>query len=323
MYRKTRYSDSDNRIENELCIEHIKIIPCDSREAIYNRIKKKSFSIQNDCIIYAPKYLCKQGYAQICIGGKGMHQLHRVVWWIFNTEYTHVKDIPSTLQIRHLCKNKTCINIEHYKSGDAFDNANDKYNSGTQTSGEAHHSSKITLDTAQKIADSWTSGQNVNRRAIKFDVKYAVVASIDKRETWKDVIHPNGKEYIGMKEKNRLQRLNAKNNTVDYKIVREGILKRSVETSTNNVHTGTPCREWIKDYTKTYPRVSFFGHTQDAHIWSLQSKLGRKLHLDSPITRHLCSNQRCVKYEHLEEGTHQDNMNDSKIHRRNLQKNER
>lgn len=287
-----------------------------TREYVLNRLMG-NIEVNDKCLIHRNKNTNSQGYGTTSVG-KRAYRLHRVLWWIYNKEYDKPSDIPPTLHIRHLCPNKLCLNINHYKSGNAFDNAADKLIAGTQMFGEKHHTAVITFLQAQAIADSWKSGKSMNQRAKDFNVTIGVVSAIDKRHTWQDIKHPNGKSYIGLRDKNRQQRSRARERftqITDYSKVITGILARSMECEQPNKFMSTPCREWKKPFSKYYPRVSFFGHTQDAHVWALQAKLCRPINKDTPITRHLCGNRFCVRFDHLEEGTHQQNSHDRQLHR--------
>ena len=309
-----------NSCPHEDCIkvEHFSVHHIKSKEAVLKRIQSRSYEHEN-CMIYKGKAINKQGYVSIAVDGH-MYRLNRVLWWIYNTDIDKVSDIPAQLQIRHLCRNKGCTIADHYASGNAYENAADKVIMGTQTTGEAHHTSKIDLKIAQRIADDWQV-LTVLQRAALYKTTTGTIYAIDKRQTWKDVKHPNGLSYVGTLKENRGQRDRARDYVsknhldLDYDMVKKGLLERSVISNVINKYVKTHCQEWAQPFNKSYPRVSFFGHTRDAHVWALCAKLGRNVDLERPIVRHLCGNKKCVNLKHLEEGTYQQNMNDLKWHR--------
>lgn len=299
-------------------IEHFSVHHIKSKEAVLRRIQLKSHE-SGDCIIYTGRTINRQGYISIGVDGH-MYRLNRVLWWIYNDSIEEITEIPASLQVRHLCSNKGCIEKNHYAIGNGYENAADKVVMGTQTSGDDHHTSRIDLKTAQKIADDWQK-LTVLQRAALYKTTTGTIYAIDKRQTWKEVKHPNGLPFVGCIKQNRDQRNRAKdyvmrnNLNLDYNLVKQGLLDRSVRSKEKNKYLSTYCREWLQPFNKMYPRVSFFGLTRDAHVWALCAKLSRNVDPEKPLARHLCGNKKCVNLDHLEEGTYQQNMNDLKWHR--------
>lgn len=82
------------------------------------------------------------------------------------------------------------------------------------------------------------------------------------------------------------------------------------------VNEATGCMEWRGALVKGYPRF-YIGKIdgQDAwrpgHRYSLERKLGRPL-LTEEIACHQCDVPVCVNPDHLEVGSHQDNMDEMK-----------
>ena len=81
-----------------------------------------------------------------------------------------------------------------------------------------------------------------------------------------------------------------------------------------------PCKEWQGYRDKDgYGRVRFAGKRVMAH--RVAYILTRGLALDAiagRVIRHKCDNPGCVNPEHLEEGTHQDNMDDKVARKRQV-----
>lgn len=309
---------------NCIVLEHFSVHHIRSKEAVFRRIQLKT-KVTGSCIVYKGGAVNAQGYVSVSVGGR-MYRLNRVLWWIYNANIVNIGDIPASLQIRHLCDNKGCIVADHYASGNAYENAADKVVMGTQTFGEAHHTSKITLKKAQEIANDWQK-LTVLERAALYNTSTGTIYAIDKRQTWKEIKHPNGLPFVGMIKENRGQRDRArdyvsKNHlTLDYDMVKKGLLDKSVIANVKNKFVDSYCREWVQAYNKAYPRVSFFGYTRDAHVWALCAKLGRNVNSETPIARHLCGNKKCVNLAHLQEGTYHQNMDDRKWHREAFKRN--
>jgi hypothetical protein len=82
----------------------------------------------------------------------------------------------------------------------------------------------------------------------------------------------------------------------------------------------TPCMEWTGALVKGYPRV-YVGKIKrkdawrDGHRYSLSRKIGRPLRSDE-IAMHQCDNPICINPDHLEVGSHQDNMDEMKQRKR-------
>lgn len=71
------------------------------------------------------------------------------------------------------------------------------------------------------------------------------------------------------------------------------------------------CRIWPHGKTaQGYPQLSLDRYPANGHVLALEIKLGRKL-LPGMNALHSCDVKACVSYDHLEEGTHQKNMEDA------------
>jgi hypothetical protein len=73
----------------------------------------------------------KKGYGTIKVLGKNL-KAHRYSYQI------HIGDIPEGMMVLHSCDNPSCVNPEHLRAGDAFDNASDMVERNRQATGERH-----------------------------------------------------------------------------------------------------------------------------------------------------------------------------------------
>lgn len=69
------------------------------------------------------------------------------------------------------------------------------------------------------------------------------------------------------------------------------------------------CWEWMGVINSGYGQLSVKGKRILAHRFSLQLHLNRPIPKDIEV-RHMCHNSICFNPEHLEEGTHRQNMED-------------
>lgn len=75
--------------------------------------------------------------------------------------------------------------------------------------------------------------------------------------------------------------------------------------------TPNGCWEWQMSLTRGYGTFSINGKSYRAHRYAYKISKGELL--EGLIIRHLCNNRKCVNPDHLEQGTHRDNKNDSII----------
>jgi DNA-binding CsgD family transcriptional regulator len=65
-----------------------------------------------------------------------------------------------------------------------------------------------------------------------------------------------------------------------------------------------------------YPQIKVGGRTRNIHRYLYECKYGKIQ--DGLIVRHTCDNRACINIQHLELGSHQDNMNDMVLRGRSL-----
>lgn len=283
--------------------------------SVMERLKSQATS-SGECNVIQGTYLTPSGYGITSIANK-TYSLHRVLYWIKNEETVHLHDMDPKKMVRHKCPNLTCINLDHYDIGTAKDNAQDRIEMKTQKRGEQHPSSKLTLNQAQTIADSWRPRKHPeflsqSKRAEAFDISESTVAGIDARTTWIDVIHPNEKKFSPYIQSQCVKR----ECDIDWKLVKTYLQQHSKVASSDNVFCHSPCHDWTGSVVNnSLPRqVSIQGRKKAAHIWATELQLGHFMPFDRPIARHMCNNSICVNPAHMKAGTHQQNMNDKRIH---------
>lgn len=286
------------------------------RDKVSARLIARSV-VDGDCLLW-PNKPRRDGYYTISVNDH-MYLLHRVVYWVKDTKFDHISDLPCELHVRHLCKFKNCVNVDHYDAGTRIDNEGDKLIAGTRLSGERSPVAKLTLDRAQQLADTWGT-KSVADRARQFNISWATVKAIDERHTWKEVMHPNGKAFVGCDVRNQRQRSTAFENHAaltaeQYDKIRARFLAKT--EIVERLYEGSPCREWKKtEKNKVYARFTAYGHTASAHVWACEINQGHPMSQEKPIVRHLCNNTRCVAFDHLKAGTHAENMHDYRLTRK-------
>lgn len=281
---------------------------------ISHRFEEKC-KISGSCRLW-PNKANSRGYYTISINDSS-YLLHRVVYWI-KSDYARICEIPSELHVRHLCPNKNCTTLDHYTIGTRKENEADKKVSGTAIQGASCSLAKLSLETAQEIADSWSTNKTIASRAKLFDVTWSTIKDIDERRTWPNLCHPNGKQFVGLADRNVNQRKCAKirHETLN-KEHYEAIKERFLQCSDVDDKPGSTCRVWRKvEVNKVYARFTAYGHTASAHVWACEIKQGHAMTEDKPIVRHLCNNPRCVSFDHIVAGTHTENMADVRMARK-------
>ena len=101
---------------------------------------------------------------------------HRLVW----TE--HYGEIPKGLIVRHLCHNKSCVNIEHLAVGTNKDNRQDDVDAGKGYAGTNNPNSKLSQSQIKEIKAAKPKGRAPRgyRKALaqKYNVVGTTIATI-------------------------------------------------------------------------------------------------------------------------------------------------
>lgn len=305
---------------NHLYYSHNEV---DSKAGILERLMIDSV-IDGECIIarYQPN---PRGYGEVTIN-KRTYQLHRIIWWIYS-EIENIEDIPDKQAsdgayiIRHQCRNLLCLNKNHYRLGTQADNSNDMIKDGTRLMGEKNHKSTITLEKAQEIADSWKDKSHVDcltqiQRASEFNVSISIIRGIDARNTWPEIIHPNGKTSIPRNPRTRLTVVDMTEN--DW----EQIIDKVKEITTVNEFDNEYCRSrcWESPPQIEFSKLAYKTRSKAAYIWACESNNKRFIR-NGQTVRHLCGNgPKCCNPSHLVFGTMTEQAADRRLHGTSSQK---
>jgi hypothetical protein len=106
---------------------------------------------------------------------------HRVSHQCFNK-----KQVDEGNVVRHMCKEKRCVNPKHLKEGTQKENMADKLLHGTQPRGSRHHNTKLTEDIVRKIKLS-SGVMTPKERARLHGVNVHVIYGIDYGKSWTHV----------------------------------------------------------------------------------------------------------------------------------------
>lgn len=273
-------------------------------------------AIENgECLVRVDLTPEPSGYVKIEYLGRSV-RLHRAVYWC-TSAYEHLKDIPKDMVVAHLCRNKACCNPKHYELVTHSVNSGEhRMRDGTDFNGEKSSRAKITLLQAQKIADSWSLELKVQERADMFGVTSGMVSAIDRRITWKDVIHPNGKKFTAGKPPKKEKRVCY--STEELQHIRSALEKGSIKVTSK--HMSDDCWEWQKGKQHGRPYLCIFGRCKLAYRYAALLSSGGNAMDDTKFALHSCGNQTCVNPSHVRWGTHMENVADSALHGTNSQK---
>lgn len=139
------------------------------------------------------------GYGAVWIGNKG-RRAHCVSYEIAYGDITSEKPF-----VLHHCDNPLCVNPQHLFLGTHQDNMADKVSKGRQAHGETHGAythpesrrigesngrAKLTKENVVEIRGRYgrfgKGGETLKQLAKEFDVTFALIAKIVKKELWKD-----------------------------------------------------------------------------------------------------------------------------------------
>jgi hypothetical protein len=294
-----------------------------NKQLIWDRLLAKS-SVDGDCLLWTGG--TTGPYGMISISRKS-YIVHRVAYWIHNTNYDSIADIPKTnadgvpMMIRHLCPHKLCFKPEHLAIGSQYENDyDDKLRDGTLRTGNSHYNSSITLEIARQIKDSrkprnHEGYRTQKQRASDFNVSLTVVKSIDRGVSWMELQSEEAKTNRRNVSRNLRKAAKTRQWTDDmWEEARQRLLSRSMLSSTTNEFVGTPCRLWTAGGTSSgYAQITIYGRLFQAH--RLACAIKSKAHYSPNMAaRHLCGNSLCVREDHLEFGTAQENGIDRARH---------
>jgi HNH endonuclease len=124
------------------------------------------------------------GYGRFVI--ENSHKLaHRVAYEMF------VGEIPSGMNVCHVCDNRICVNPHHLWLGTQSENLLDAVSKGRMfqpnTNGENNGNRKLSSNDVQTIRSLFIGGHKKFRIADIFNVSASTISDIISRKTWKDI----------------------------------------------------------------------------------------------------------------------------------------
>lgn len=121
----------------------------------------------------------RQGYGGFWLGGR-TRPAHAAALLVDG------HDIPSGMEVMHLCDNPPCVRVEHLTIGTAAENKADMTAKGRQARGENQHLAKLTEAQVREIRDQHAAGTCDQRRfAELFGVNRKTINQVVNRQTWK------------------------------------------------------------------------------------------------------------------------------------------
>ena len=115
---------------------------------------------------------------------KGKTQFaHRVALLI----YEKVKALTPGLQVRHSCRETSCVNPEHLSEGTRAQNAEDKVRDGTSLRGARCHFSKLNWQKVYEIRKKAADGVKTKTLALEYGVSSGTILSIVKNKSWIEI----------------------------------------------------------------------------------------------------------------------------------------
>lgn len=193
----------------------------------------------------------------------------------------HKGKIPDGLFVLHSCDNRACINPDHLRLGTNQDNINDKVERGRARGyakrGENSSYAKLTNSNIIEIREN-PHNKCLNCLSAQFKVCPQQISRIQHNERWSELVEKEIYEDAFWKR------------AINQKIIRNQLLGECWETIRN--------------------RMQFFYKNKhiNGHRIAYMIKYGDIPH--GKIVRHKCDNSKCINPEHLEIGSHQDNMRD-------------
>jgi hypothetical protein len=132
------------------------------------RIKKHCEINESGCWLWTA---CKtrDGYAEMKYEGKTCHCVHRLHWVLSG------RTIPDGHVIRHMCKNRNCVALDHLQTGTLTENQLDRHRDGTMNS-------KLTEEQVREIKTCTDTNKSL---AEKFGVDPSCISKIRTGRGWK------------------------------------------------------------------------------------------------------------------------------------------
>jgi hypothetical protein len=214
----------------------------------------------------------KEGY-----GLYSKRTCHRLSWELHNGQ-----TIPDNTVVRHKCDNRACLNPEHLELGTVQDNIADKVARGRATGGSGRRgangtNTKLTTDQVKEIREN-PHGCTMDCMAHRFGCSTSQISRIMHNDRWSELDEHQSEDELFWSR------------AIKGKRVVNSDLGECWETS------------------RERQLISYRNHKALAHrtAYTIQ-------HGDIPegmLVRHKCDNDKCINPEHLELGTHKENMED-------------
>lgn len=259
-----------------------------------------------------------QGYVQMGMLGQDWfaHVLAYCVHHGINRE-----DIPKDMQVAHDCGNRRCVNIEHLILKTLPNNAKDKVKHNTAPSGEQNPNALITEEVARKIILSYGTGRTSAQRAVEFKVSRNIIRSIDAGQSWKHLF--TAEDWQKRESKKRKRTTTEESGSKRAKITdsKETFFKKMRERIKMNIKVQSDDDRkdhwiWIRakikanGYGKTSIEKNPWITANTSHRLAYQVFRNRELDEDV-LVLHDCKRKDCCNPDHLKEGSHQDNADDT------------
>ncbi len=303
-------------LNNSFCVdpEHLSISKKyaneeGQRKAFVKRIERNSIRDKSTGCLLWQKGLNEDGYARGWVNGRCRY-IHRALW-----ELTNYRTLSKNIRVRHKCKNRHCVAIDHLETGtDEQNSYDDRLRDGTLIRGSNHPNSKISEDIAQAIKDS--KGEGIQKeRAQKFGCSRMTVVNIDAGRSWGWLLFRGESdpryETHRTKARNR-KRLRGPPSKEDYERTMKRIKSRMIEEQ--KVDGMSACFILNQGLTTTgYARISIASKVRRAHRIVSEYYYNNATELkEDQFANHHCDVRNCVRKEHLYVGTAAQNAKDKR-----------
>jgi hypothetical protein len=289
--------------DNQICINPDHWIDTSDSNAKYiiaaYNLQKNTLE-EGECQLWT-ETKCAYGYGQMLFNGKVMGT-HIISYLIAHK----LEKIPDGLMVRHKCKNKNCVAINHLELGTHEENMKDRIRDDTSCAGSKHPKATIDEETALKIYQSKSGTISQKQRAELFGVTKDIVNCIDNGNTW---THITGhKKLIAQRKKFTFDDSTEESVYIDIQKKIKDNVTYVFDEETQQTHW-----QWKQYLDKQgYGKVHFKYLTMGAHILSFIGFNKKPIPAGLYVLHKCIKNRSCVNPDHLKLGTAQDNSDDIK-----------
>lgn len=132
----------------------------------------------DECVVWEKNMIEGKPYGRVYYEGNMRHAA-RAIYSIVHGP------IPEGLVVRHKCKTKTCVNINHLELGTHRDNMHDKFRDGTLPCGENHSKAVISEAVILDVFYRWKEGVSLRYLAKMYDVPEGALWQARQGNNWK------------------------------------------------------------------------------------------------------------------------------------------